>query len=173
MTDQDQTGAILFLALFCLVVVILVLGGSVLIRLRKEAATDRQPTEPPLSALVGLTAVAILFAVAFLSTFVPYLALIPAAVFCVRGFLALPDGDRLDRDGGIVLVLVGLEWALLTVLQANLLAWSRTVSGPIRLDLVLTLPTMILVSAVGWGIHDRLRSRSSGFSYDGRRRHPR
>ncbi|HKI05792.1 MAG TPA: hypothetical protein VKK31_27675 [Thermoanaerobaculia bacterium] len=173
MIDREQAGGILFLALFCLMVVILVLGGSVLIRLRKEGTTDRQPTGPPLSTLVGLIVVALLFAVAFLSTFVPYLALIPAAIFCVRGFQALSGGDPLDRDGGILLMLVGIEWAVFIGLQANLLAWGRTVSGPIRLDLVVTLLIMILVSAVGWGIHDRLRSRSRGFSYDGRTRPPR
>jgi hypothetical protein len=146
-------------------IVITVLGGSVLIRLKRDAATPFSP-----SPLAGLLVVAILFAIAFLSTFVPYLALIPAAVFCIRGFQALPGGDRLDRDGGIVLTLAGIEWALLTGIQANLLAWSRTVSGPIRLDLVLTLPIMIIVAAVGWGLHDRLRSRTRAFSYDGRKR---
>jgi hypothetical protein len=164
MIDREQAGGLLFLALFCLLIVILVLGGSVLIRLKKESTP---------SSILGLLVVAMLFAIAFFSTFVPYLALVPAAIFCVRGFQALSGGYPLDRDGGILLMLVGIEWAVLTGLQANLLAWGRTVSGPIRLDLVITLPTMILVSAVGWGIHDRLRSRSRGFSYDGRTRPPR
>lgn len=148
MTDSEMMGGLTFLLLFGVAVVICVLGISVLRRLR-----EAPPTEPaeggslinPGCLLVGV----FLLACAFFSTFFPYLALVPAALFSVRGVRAFGRG-RLGRDAGIVLLLVGFSWVLLTVLQAATLLWERSVAGaPIRFDLFLSLPVIALVSFLG------------------------
>lgn len=94
--------------------------------------------------------------IAFLSTLFPYLALIPAAGFCLRGLRLLFNKDTILRDGGIVLLLAGFAWAVFTTIQASLLAWSHNVSGAIRVDILVSIPIMTLVSVIGWLIHSRL-----------------
>jgi hypothetical protein len=94
--------------------------------------------------------------IAFLSTLFPYLALIPAVGFCIRGLWLLFNKDTIIRDGGIVLLLTGFAWAVFTAVQASLLAWSHTVSGAIRIDILASVPIMTLASILGWLIHSRL-----------------
>lgn len=105
-------------------------------------------------------AMAGVFAIGFLATFLPFLALLPAAGYGIRGFQILRRRGVLNRDGGTVVLLVGVAWLLLTGIQAALAAWQKTVAGaPIRLDLFLTLPVAGFVSILGWTLLDRLPVR--------------
>ena len=84
----------------------------------------------------------------FISTFVPYLAVVPAAVLFVFGMIALVEGGTLHRDGGIVLLLVAALWSLFTAIQVAALA-----SGAdIRVDLLITLPITTFAGFIGWSI---------------------
>jgi hypothetical protein len=144
MSDDPEKGAILFLSFLGLAVAICLLGAFVLARLRREGGSGRPAPSPVPQAVVSV----LLFAIAFFSTFLPYVALVPALVFFVLG-LQLLLGAGFRRDGGIVLVLLAIAWGLFTKIQADTLA-----SGAdIRVDLFLTLPIMTGIGALGWRIH--------------------
>ncbi len=81
-------------------------------------------------------------------------------MFLIRGLQAFGGRNVLDRNGGIVILLVGLAWAALTWLQLEMLAWEKTVSGPIRVDIVITVPAMAVVSYFGWTIQWALPVRT-------------
>jgi hypothetical protein len=122
-----------------------VLGISVKSRIARESVAD----SPTLGTVIVVVLALVL---AFFSTFIPYLAALPVLVFLIRGVQALGGQDVLDRKGGIVIILAGVAWALFTGVQAAFLAWGATVSGPIRVDIAVTIPVMALVSAFGWTI---------------------
>jgi hypothetical protein len=129
--------------------VIGVLGVSVLSRLSKAGFT--RP--------VGVTVLVsgLLLVMAFLSTFMPYMALAPVPIFVVLGMAALLKGGKLHRGGGIVLLLVGVAWSVFTAIQVSTLA-----SGAdIRVDLLITLPIMAFVSFIGFSIFGALPARDS------------
>ena len=158
MIDSEKVAGLAFLLFLAAAVVICLLGISVLRRLgevpSKEPAEGRSLINPG-CLLVGV----FLLACAFFSTSFPYLALLPAALFSVRGVRAFGRGG-LRRDAGIVLLLVGFSWLLLTVFQAATLLWQRSTAGaPIRIDLFLSLPVISLVSLLGEAIQTSL-SRS-------------
>lgn len=145
---DDLDGMFPFFALLGLSLFILVLGVSVKTRIARDSVTH----SPGISTAV---IVFLALVVAFFSTFMPFLAAFPAFCFLIRGLQALSRNGRdgLNRDGGIVIILVGLAWVALTVLQAALLAWGKTVAGaPIRVDIVITVPVMAVVSFFGWTI---------------------
>lgn len=150
MKDLETLGGIFLFSLLGLAIVILVLGISVKTRI----ARDSVAASPILSSAV---IVAMVLVLAFFSTFLPFLAAFPALGFLIRGIQAVRGRDVLDRDGGIVIILAGLAWALFTGLQAAWLAWGKTVAGaPIRIDIVMTIPVMALVSFFGWWIQSAL-----------------
>ncbi|HSN87945.1 MAG TPA: hypothetical protein VL025_14395 [Thermoanaerobaculia bacterium] len=153
MTDLDQLSAALFIALVVLSIVIAVLGVSVWFRLSDAAGLPQGRKPLPATAL----ALACVFAITLLSIHLPLLALLPAAGFCVKGLGLLRHRGVLNRDGGIVLLLVGVAWMVLAGIQATLLAWEKTIAGaPIRMDIVLTLPLVSMASILGWFLLDRL-----------------
>ncbi len=149
MKDPETLGGIFFFSLLGLTIVILVLGISVKIRLGKIAEAG-SPIGPAVMVVLAIV-------LAFFSTFLPFLAAFPALCFLIRGFQVLIRRGVLDRDGGIVIVMTGLAWALFTGVQAAWLAWGKTVAGaPIRIDIVMTIPVMALVSFFGWWIQSAL-----------------
>ena len=153
MTDLDQLGAVLFITLVVLSIVIAVLGVSVWFRLSDAAGLPQGRKPLPATAL----ALACVFCIALLSIHLPLLALLPAAGFCVKGLRLLRHRGVLNRDGGIVLLLVGAAWVVLAAIQATLAAWEKTIAGaPIRVDILLTLPLASMASILGWILLDRL-----------------
>jgi|SRR3954451_2805376 hypothetical protein len=136
-----EIGDFIGLMFLGLVLVIGLLGFFVLARLRREG----RPAPSPI-AQTGITV--LLFAIAFFSTFVPYVALVPALMFFILG-LRLLFGEASRRDGGIVLALLVIAWWSFMKFQASTLA-----SGAdIRVDLLLTLPVMTLIGSLGWRIY--------------------
>lgn len=145
MLDPEEKGAILFLSLLGLAVAICLLGSFVLVRLRREGGSGRPAPSPVPQVVVAV----LLFAVAFLSTFWPYVALVPALAFFILGLHLLLGGGSGRRDGGIVLLLLGIAWCLFTAIQTDTLA-----SGAdIRVDLLLTLPIMTAIGTLGSRIY--------------------
>ncbi|MFL6262974.1 MAG: hypothetical protein ACJ76Y_25015 [Thermoanaerobaculia bacterium] len=147
-TFDPEKDLILFLSFLGLVVAIVLSGFFVLARLRREGGSGRPAPSLVAQVVVGV----LLFAIAFVSTFLPTVALVPALMFFVLGlWLLLGAGSR--REGGIVLVLLTIAWGLFAKIQADTLA-----SGAdIRVDLVLTLPLMTGLGALGWRIYASAR----------------
>lgn len=138
-----ETGAVLFLVLLGLAIAITLLGAFVLIRLGREGGSGRPASIHALQAVV----IVLLFVLAFLSTMAPPVALLPALVFLVLGLRLL--FRPVSRDGGFVLLLLAIAWGLFMVIQKDTLA-----SGAdIRVDLLITLPMMTGLGAIGWRIH--------------------
>ncbi len=78
----------------------------------------------------------------------PLLSLIPAAIFLAFFLLriraAAPPGlARFARRS----LWAGLAWVAYTVYELRMAAWSKTVSGAIRVDLFLVWPALFLLSA--------------------------
>lgn len=153
--DLDSSSGVLFFALFGLIVVIVLLGTFLLARLRKAEEEERPGARSRSIHPVGQAVlVVMLITISFLSTFTPFLALLPALIFCVLAVRAFFDRQL---DGGIVLSLVGIAWIVFTTLQAVLEAWSKTIAGaPIRIDIVITVPAMAFLGVFGWIIHSAL-----------------
>ena len=146
MEDPERLGGIFFFSLLGLVIAILVLGISVKVRLGRMAEAGSSTAGPAVMVLLALV-------LAFFSTFLPFLAALPALGLLIRGFQVLSRRGVLNRDGGIVIVMTGLAWALFTGVQAACLAWGKTIAGaPIRIDIVITIPVMAVVSFFGWSI---------------------
>jgi hypothetical protein len=143
MLDRDERDSVLFLVLLGLAVAIGLLGFFVLARLRREGGSEQLPPSLALQAVV----IVLLFAIAFVSTFFPPAALVPALAFFILGLrLLLGAGSR--RDGGAVLMLLAVAWGIFMKVQADTLA-----SGAdIRVDLCLTVPMMTGLGALGWRI---------------------
>ena len=148
MDDLDASGFLPFFALLGLTIVILVLGISVQTRLAQRRGGAPIPGFQPEPGLATLA----LLVVAFLAVFLPYLAVLPALLFFFRGARMLRLGPGLPREGGAVVLLVGLAWSIYTAIEVTLLAWSHTVSAPIRVDIVLTVPLMGVLGYIGWRI---------------------
>lgn len=153
MKDPEQLSGVFFLLFFVLSIVIAVLGVSVWLRLRDAAGLP--PGRSP--ALVTVLALACVFVLSFFSIFMPLLALLPAAWFCIGGIWLLQYHGALNRDGGIVVLLVGVHWIFLTMIQVALEAWQKTIAGAaIRIDIIVTLPLACLAAVLGWVLLDRL-----------------
>jgi len=143
MSDPETRDAILFLCLLGLAVAICLLSFFTLVRLRREREGEDLPKSVAIGQAVGTV---LLFAIAFLSTFLPPVALVPALIFFILGLRLLFGAD--SRDGGVVLLLTGMAWGLFMPIQADTLA-----SGAdIRVDLLITLPVMTLIGSLGWRI---------------------
>lgn len=155
LAELEKLGLTLFMSLLGLALVTVILGVFALGRLRAEAQDEGTGLS---SAMAG----GVLLAVAFLSAvFVPYLALVPAVFYLFRGAGALRYGGA-SRDGGIVLLLVGLIWIGYGASEAVTQAWSRLIAGaPIRVDILVTVPAMAVIGGLGWSVH-RLLSAGSG-----------
>lgn len=153
MTSLDRLSGVLFIALVILSLVIAVLGVSVWMRLSGSAGLPDSRSSKP----VMILAMICVFVIGFFSTTVPALALLPACAYGFRGFQLRRCRGDVNRDGGLVVLLVGLAWLLLAGIQATLVAWQKTVTGaPLRLDLFLTMPIAGFVSILGWTLLDRL-----------------
>jgi hypothetical protein len=143
MSDPETRGAILFLSLLGLAVAVCLLGFFTLARLRRRRGGGDLAKGLTIGQAVGTV---LLLAIAFLSTFLPPVALVPALMFFILGLRLLFGAD--SRDGGVVLLLAGIAWGLFMAIQADTLA-----SGAdIRVDLLLTLPVMTSIGSLGWRI---------------------
>jgi len=138
--ERDLFFIFIFLSL---TIVIGLLGVSVLSRLSNAGFT--RPA--------GVTALVsgLLLVMAFLSTFMPYVALAPIPIFVVFGIAALLKGGTLHRDGGIVLLFVSVAWSVFTAIQLGI-----PPGTDIRVDLLITLPIMAFVSFIGFSIFGAL-----------------
>jgi hypothetical protein len=153
MYDPDQIGSLFFFLFLGLSLIIAVLGVSVCIRLLVGGRLP--PRKNPL--LATLLLLACFCALSFLSVFMPVLALFPAAWYCIGGLWLAFHSGKLNRDGSIVVLLVGLSWILLTAIQLAFEAWQKTIVGAaIRVDTVLTLPLASLAAILGWTLLDRM-----------------
>lgn len=77
----------------------------------------------------------------------PWLALVPATVFllaCLARFRAIPGTGR-----RVVAALPVAAWAVYAVYEWRMQLWSTTVVAPIRIDLLILIPALLLVSIVG------------------------
>ncbi len=83
----------------------------------------------------------------------PLLALLPGAVFLVyylvRRLAAETPGERRQVLWSLF---AGIVWFLYTFYEIAMNEWSKTVSGPIRIDLVLVAPFLFLLTAVAVGM---------------------
>lgn len=152
MHDPDTRGFVLLIALFVLTVVIGVLGVSVLIRAARD--DTRETPSPGGTALLTLA----LLVVAFVSVGVPFFAVFPGLLFLVQSVRTWNAGKGLPREAGAVMLLAALGWVLCFFYQLAMLDWSRTVSAPIRIDILLVIPMMGAISCLGWWVG--LRSRA-------------
>jgi hypothetical protein len=141
--DHIERDLFVIFAFLGLTIVIGVLGVSVLSRLSKAGFTR--------PAGVTVLVSGLLLVMAFLSTFMPYVALAPIPIFVVFGMAALLKGGKLHRGGGIVLLLVGIAWSVFTAIQLGI-----PPGTDIRVDLLITLPIMAFVSFIGFSIFGAL-----------------
>jgi hypothetical protein len=83
----------------------------------------------------------------------PLLALLPAAAFLVYYFIRrLATETPGERSQVLWSLLAGIVWFLYTFYEIAMNEWSKTVSGPIRIDLVLVAPFLFLLTAVAVGM---------------------
>lgn len=83
----------------------------------------------------------------------PFLALLPAAIFLVYYLVRRPAAAALRVPGLVRWSLVcGLCWLAYTIYEFRMQAWSRTVHGAIRVDLVLVAPILMIATVCAiWG----------------------
>jgi apolipoprotein N-acyltransferase len=77
----------------------------------------------------------------------PVLAFLPALAFAL---LALAMRGRARRPA-IVLALVSAAWTVFGIYETAMREWEKTVSAPIRVDLVLLTPVLWLMTMIGIG----------------------
>lgn len=101
-------------------------------------------------------AFAFTFAGPFLFLSAPILAVPVSGAFLLRAFALLPTRGRLGRRRLLLLLGVSVYWLLYWAYETPMEAWSRSVSGAIRADIVLIYPLLYLVGAAGvWLSFDR------------------
>jgi len=127
-------------------VVIGVLGISVLVRAARDASR-----ESPAGLGVAFVTLALLV-VAFVSVGVPPFAALPALLFLVQGVRTWNLGKGLPREAGAVMLLAALGWGFYLAYQIAMLDWSRAVIAPIRIDILLVVPMMGVISFLGWRV---------------------
>ena len=83
----------------------------------------------------------------------PYLGLLPAALFLVYYLVRRPAAKSLRVPGLVRWSLFsGLCWLAYTIYEFQMQAWSRTVMGAIRVDLVLVAPILLILTVTAiWG----------------------
>jgi hypothetical protein len=83
----------------------------------------------------------------------PFLGMLPAAIFLVYYLVRRPAAAALRVPGLVRWSLVcGLCWLAYTIYEFRMQAWSRTVHGAIRVDLVLVAPVLMIVTVCAlWG----------------------
>jgi hypothetical protein len=72
----------------------------------------------------------------------PYLALVPALLFWLGYRAVRPRAPRL-------LLAVAVLWALYAAYETYMFFWSKTVTAPIRVDLLLLAPVLYIATGVG------------------------
>ena len=76
----------------------------------------------------------------------PFLAMLPTLVFgAIYAALYRTPGAGPRR----FVLMVAIVWALYTVYEWRMSVWEKTVTAPIRVDLLLIAPALYLVTAIG------------------------
>lgn len=89
----------------------------------------------------------------------PPLAFVPAAWF---GVCYVRRRVARRRGGAFTLVLPAVVWAIYGVYEIRMYFWMKTVSAPIRVDLLLIVPLLYLLLAIGMWACYRSRRRRPG-----------
>ena len=76
----------------------------------------------------------------------PGTPLIPAAIFIG---LYLKRRKRLSKPGRVLTIIVTLTWTLYGIYETGMYFWMKTVIAPIRVDLLLFVPVLYLVTLIG------------------------
>ncbi len=76
----------------------------------------------------------------------PPLAFIPSTAFFSYFYRYRP---RLNRPTTLALLVPATLWMVYGVYETRMFYWSQTVSAPIRIDLLLIVPLLYLLLAVG------------------------
>ncbi|MCZ6918158.1 MAG: hypothetical protein O7I93_15400 [Gemmatimonadetes bacterium] len=76
----------------------------------------------------------------------PPLAFIPSVVFLVYFYRYRP---RVNRPTMLALLLPAVLWMVYGVYEIRMFFWSQTVTAPIRIDLLLIVPVLDLLLAIG------------------------
>ena len=85
----------------------------------------------------------------FLLAFVPWIALLPAVLFAAWTIGVTRRRGLEWRDRAGLLGLLAFLWLALTVYGVLMDLWSATVSGPIRVDLLITSPMAAIWTFLG------------------------
>jgi hypothetical protein len=86
----------------------------------------------------------------------PGVALLPAGVF-LGGWWASPRNAA--SSGALI---AGIAWLMYTIYETRMYFWAKTVHAPIRVDLLIIVPVLYLLSIVGvvsWVIGGRRARR--------------
>jgi hypothetical protein len=76
----------------------------------------------------------------------PYLAVLPVLIFAFC-YLGLRSGSaRVSRR---IALTAAILWLLYAIYEWRMFLWSRTVSAPIRVDLLLIAPMLYLITIAG------------------------
>src|SRR5262249_8521224 len=106
----------------------------------------------------GLVAGAVLFT--FVAPFVlikaPWVAVLVGSAFALRTFGLLTQPGRTAHTRKILLTGVSIYWFLFFAYEAAMSTWSESVSGAIRVDILVFYPFLFAVTAAGvWLSFDR------------------
>ena len=76
----------------------------------------------------------------------PGTAMIPAAIFAG---LYIKRRNRISKFGRILTICITFLWTLYGVFETGMYFWMKTVIAPIRVDLLLIVPILYLLTIVG------------------------
>ncbi len=88
----------------------------------------------------------ILFFPIVLMASLPGTAIIPAAIFAG---LYIKKRNRISKFGRILTICVTFVWTTYAVYETGMYFWMKTVIAPIRVDLLLIVPILYLVTIAG------------------------
>jgi hypothetical protein len=158
MTDWNRWAMIGFFSLAGASVVAALLSG-VAVLMRKRDTAPRRPSGnawgPPLAAFGALVFIGV-----SIWGELAFLGLVPAGLF---GLLALkrPSGSPVaQRDARLLALLAAVAWAGASLSQFAMARWSETVSGAIRVDLVLAAPLLAVATILA--VHARRTAHPPG-----------
>ena len=88
----------------------------------------------------------ILFFPIVLMASLPGTAIIPAAIFAG---LYIKKRNRISKFSRILMICVALVWTIYGLYETGMYFWMKTVIAPIRVDLLLIVPILYLVTIAG------------------------
>jgi hypothetical protein len=106
----------------------------------------------------------ILFFPIVLLASLPGTAMIPAAIFVGVYF---KRRNRITKFGRILTICVTLLWTVYGVYETGMYFWMKKVIAPIRVDLLLIIPILYLVTIVGTIALIKTKRATSTYQRDG------